>query len=116
MSGSSANDSANSASCARRLRSPRPGSALCCCTGSRGGKVIHKSPVLGHVLLSLLILVLVVPPLAFIHQRANSPGRQAQIVDWYRTPDLSEARARADVHLGLFADMQAIRALTRDTD
>jgi hypothetical protein len=41
------------------------------------------------------------------------PGRHGEIIDWYSTPDLSEARARAQRHLDLFADMEAIGELTR---
>jgi len=64
----------------------------------------------------VLLLSLTVPALAFIQQRARAEGRLAQITDWYRTPDLAEARARAQVQLDLFADMEAIRALTGPAD
>ena len=49
-------------------------------------------------------------------QRAQAPGRYAGIIDWYRTPDLVEARARAQLHLDLFADMEEIRTRTRPGD
>lgn len=65
---------------------------------------------------ALLLLSLTVPAMAFIHQRAQAPGRHAEIVDWYRTPGLTEARSRAQVHLDLFADMHEIRRLTATGD
>lgn len=72
-----------------------------------------RKPVFGHALLTVLLLSLTLPALAFIQQRARAEGRFAEITDWYRTPDLAEARARAQVQLDLFADMEIIRALTR---
>jgi len=75
-----------------------------------------RKPVFGHALLTVLLLSLTVPALAFIQQRARAEGPLAEITDWYRTPDLAEARARAQVQLDLFADMEAIRALTRPAD
>lgn len=62
--------------------------------------------------LALTIATLAAPGLAFIHQRFQMREPHARIVDWYRTPDLAAARARAQVHLGLAADMRDIRALT----
>ena len=49
-------------------------------------------------------------------QRAQAPGRHAEIIDWYSTPNLVEARARAQRHLDLFADMEEIGRLTRPED
>lgn len=72
---------------------------------------IDRSAAAGAVL-ALAIATLAAPGLAFIHQRFRTPEPHAGIVDWYRTPDLAAARARAEVHLGLAADMQAIRKLT----
>ena len=79
-------------------------------------QAVGRKPVFGHALLTVLLLSLTVPALAFIQQRASAERRLAEITDWYRTPDLTEARARAQVHLDLFADMEAIRALTRPAD
>lgn len=76
----------------------------------------ERNPVFGHALLTVLLLSLTLPTLAFIQQRARAEGRVAEITDWYRTPDLAKARARAQVHLDLFADMEAVRALTRPAD
>ncbi len=71
---------------------------------------------LGHGLLAILMLSLSAPALAFMVQRAQAPGNYAGIVDWYRTPDLAQARARAQLHLDLFADMEEIRIRTRPED
>lgn len=62
--------------------------------------------------LALAIATLAAPGLAFIQQRFRAPEPHASIVDWYRTPDLAAARARAAVHLGLAEDMRTIRRLT----
>ncbi len=67
-------------------------------------------------LLALIFASISVPALAFIHQRAGAGGPYAQITDWYRTPDLDRARARAQVQLDLLADMNAIRRLTLPQD
>jgi hypothetical protein len=69
-----------------------------------------------HALLAMLIASLALPGLAFIHQRAQAEGPYAEMTDWYRRPDLDEARRRAAVHLNLLADMEAIRALTMPED
>lgn len=79
-------------------------------------RALGRSPVYGQGLLVALLLSLTLPALAFIHQRAQTPGRFAEIVDWYRTPGLGEARARAQVQLDLYADMEAVRKLTRAED
>ena len=79
-------------------------------------RALGRPPALAHGLLVALLLSLTLPALAFIHQRSQATGRFAEIVDWYRTPGLGEARARAQVHLDLFADMEAIRGLTRAQD
>ena len=83
---------------------------------SRALRTLGRPPVLGHGLLATLLLSLSVPALAFIAQRAQAPGRHSAIADWYRTPDLAQARARAQVHLDLFADMEEIRNRTRAGD
>jgi hypothetical protein len=70
-------------------------------------------PALAHALLAGLLLTLVLPPMAFIHQRAQAGGAVTSITDWYRTPDLKRAGLRAQTHLLLFDDMRAIRELTR---
>ena len=77
-----------------------------------GLRALGRPPMLAHGLLALLIVSVAAPALAFIHQRARAEGRVAQIIDWYRTPDLEAARARAQVQLELFSDMEAIRSLT----
>jgi hypothetical protein len=69
-----------------------------------------------HAVLVLLLLSLSVPALAFIHQRSRAPERYVQMTDWYRTPDLAEARLRSQIHLDLEADMDAIRRITRPED
>ena len=79
-------------------------------------RAMGRGPALAYGLLVALLLSLTLPALAFIYQRAQAPGRFAEIVDWYRIPGLDEARARARVHLDLFADMEAIRKLTRPED
>jgi hypothetical protein len=77
---------------------------------------LGRQPAVGHALLVVLLLSLTVPGLAFIHQRAQAEGRYVEMTDWYRTPDLAQAQARAQVHLDLMADMDRIRALTRPGD
>jgi hypothetical protein len=79
-------------------------------------RFIGRPLALGHVLIALLVLSLAAPALAFMHQRSQMPGRHAEIIDWYRTPDLAQARARAQLHLDLFADMKEIEARTRAED
>jgi hypothetical protein len=79
-------------------------------------RALGRPPLIGQGLLAALLLSLTLPALAFIHQRAQAQERVAEIVDWYRTPALGEARARSQVHLDLFADMDAIRNLTREQD
>lgn len=80
------------------------------CAVTQIARKIDRSSAAGAVL-ALAIATLAAPGLAFIHQRFRAPEPHAGIVDWYRTPDLAAARARAEVHLGLAADMQAIRRL-----
>lgn len=77
---------------------------------------LRRPQAVGVGVLALLLLSLTVPAMAFIYQRAQMPGRHAQVVDWYRTPSLLEARARAQVHLDLFAEMDEIRKLTSAGD
>jgi hypothetical protein len=79
-------------------------------------RALSRPPVLAHALLAALLLTLALPPMAFIHQRAQAAGRHAAITDWYRTPDLARARSRSQVHLDLFDDMLAIRGLTQAED
>lgn len=82
----------------------------------RALQALGRPAVLGHGLVAILLLSLTAPALPFLAQRARMPGPHAQIIDWYRTPDLPEARARAQRHLDLFADMDEIRRLTRPED
>jgi hypothetical protein len=76
-------------------------------------RFVGRPPILGYGLLAVLVLSLTAPALAFIYQRSQVPGRYAEIVDWYRTPDLAQARARVQVHLELLADMEEIANRTR---
>jgi hypothetical protein len=76
-------------------------------------RVLGRPPGLGHALLAVLMLSLTVPALGFILQRSQAEARFAEIIDWYRIPDLTAARNRVQVHLNLLADMAAIKALTR---
>lgn len=76
-------------------------------------RALGRPPGLGHALLAVLVVSLSAPGLAFIHQRSRGEPRFAEIMDWYRTPDLAAARRRTEVHLNLMADMAAIKALTR---
>jgi hypothetical protein len=75
-----------------------------------------RPPALAHLVLGVLLLTLTGPALAFIHLRARAGVPHAGITDWYRTPDLKQARARAQVHLDLMADMDLIRKQTRAED
>ncbi len=84
--------------------------------GGEAMRAMERRPTLAHVVVAGLLLSLAVPAMAFIHQRSQAPERAVQITDWYRTPDLARARARSQVHLDLFDDMQAIRGLTRNED
>jgi len=77
---------------------------------------LRKPAAAAHTVLALLLLSLSVPALAFIHQRARATERYVQMTDWYRTPDLDEARLRSQIHLDLEADMDAIRRITRPED
>ena len=82
-------------------------------TVTAGLRALGRPAAVGQGLLALLLISLAVPALAFIQQRASAGGRYAAMTDWYRTPDLAEARARVGVHLDLFADMEVIKSLTR---
>lgn len=77
-----------------------------------GLRALGRPPALAHGVAALMLLSLTVPAMAFVMQRAGAQGPQAAITDWYRTPGLDQARARAEVHLGLLEDMARIRALT----
>jgi hypothetical protein len=81
----------------------------------RGVRRLGRPLSLGYGLLAVLMLSLTAPALAFMVQRAKTP-RYADVVDWYRTPDLAEARARAQLQLDLFADMGEIANRTRPED
>jgi hypothetical protein len=75
-----------------------------------------RRPGFPALILSLVVLSLTAPALGFIHQRARSALPHADIMDWYRTPDLAAARARAQVHLDLASDMEMIRRVTGPED
>jgi hypothetical protein len=79
-------------------------------------RALDRPKFLGTGVLALLLLSLTLPAMSFIHQRARVPGPHAQIVDWYRTPDLIQARSRARIHLDLLDDMDQVRKLTRAGD
>ena len=79
-------------------------------------RALGRPQALGAGVLSVLLLSLTVPALAFIQQRSTAAGAVREIVDWYRTPGLDQARARAQVQLDLFADMDEIRKLTAAGD
>jgi hypothetical protein len=81
-----------------------------------GLKRLGRPPALSHAVVALLVASLAAPAAGFLHQRAKSGARHAGIIDWYRTPDLEQARLRAQVHLDLMDDMERIRALTREGD
>jgi hypothetical protein len=75
-------------------------------------RALGRPQVLGAGALSLLLLSLTVPALAFIQQRSAAAGPYREIVDWYRTPGLDQARARVQVQLDLYSDMEEIRKMT----
>jgi hypothetical protein len=79
-------------------------------------RALGRPPVLAHGLLVLLLLSLAVPAMGFIHQRAKTGGRYVEMTDWYRTPDLDNARMRAQIHLDLVEEMETIRRLTEPGD
>jgi len=79
-------------------------------------RLLGRPAGLGHALLAVLTITLTAPALGFIYQRSRAEPRLAEIIDWYRTPDLTAARSRVQVHLGLLADMAEIKALTRPED
>ena len=79
-------------------------------------RMLRRPPLAAQAVLVLLVASLAVPALAFIQSRARADGPFVLITDWYRTPGLDEARRRAQVHLDLMADMEAIRALTQPQD
>ena len=79
-------------------------------------RALSRRPAIAHALLAALLLTLSLPAMAFIYQRAQAGGRTAEITDWYRTPDAARARLRAQTHISLQDDMQAIRALTQPRD
>ena len=82
----------------------------------RGLEALGRPPLLGAGVMALFFLSLTLPALAFLHQRAQSPSPHAGIVDWYRTAGLDAARARAQVHLDLFADLEEVRRRTTPSD
>ncbi len=83
---------------------------------ARGLRALGRPAALGHGLVAILLLSLTAPALPFLAQRARMPDPHAAIIDWYSTPNLSEAKARAQRHLDLFADMEVIRRVTRPGD
>jgi hypothetical protein len=81
-----------------------------------GLRRLRRPAAPAHALLGVLVASLAVPGLAFIHQRAQADAPFVEVTDWYRRPDLDEARRRSTVHLALLADMQAIHTLTTPQD
>ncbi|HZQ72370.1 MAG TPA: hypothetical protein VFB08_05605 [Burkholderiales bacterium] len=67
-------------------------------------------------LLFLLVASLCVPALAFMRQRSEAGAPYAWMTDWYRTPDLDNARRRSRTHLELLADMEEIREVCAPSD
>jgi len=86
------------------------------CVLGRVLRLLGRPAVLGHGLIAILMLSLTVPAMGFLAQRVRMPGNYGEVADWYRTPNLAEARARAQRHLDLFADMEEIGKLTRPQD
>jgi hypothetical protein len=84
--------------------------------GAAGFRALGRSPGGAYALVGVLVLSLAAPALAFIQQRAQASVPYAQMTDWYRTPGLDEARRRAQIHLDLMADMEAIRSKTGPGD
>jgi hypothetical protein len=76
-------------------------------------RAVGRRAIFAHAVVAVLIASLAVPALGFMHQRSRAEGRVAEMTDWYRRPDLDDARRRAGVHLDLLADMETIRTLTR---
>jgi hypothetical protein len=74
---------------------------------------LGQRPVIGYAVAAALFVSLAAPTLAFLYERSTSPAPYAEMVDWYRYPDWREAQARAEVHIGLLQDMQALQAHTR---
>ena len=74
---------------------------------------LRRSPSGAQAVLALVVLSLTLPAAAFLQQRAKAGAPLADIVDWYRTPALDEARRRARVQLDLMADLADIRRLTQ---
>ena len=77
-------------------------------------QALRRRAGVGYALAAVLFASLATPALVFLYQRASSPAPYPEMVDWYRYPDWREAQARADVHIGLLQDMQALRAHTPD--
>ncbi len=63
---------------------------------------------------ALMMALLVAPTMAFMHQRAQTPGHR-HVTEYYRHPDLAQARAAAAEQRGMFGDMQRIRRSTPAT-
>jgi hypothetical protein len=85
-------------------------------TFGEAARRLHQAPTAAHGVLALLVLSLTLPALAFIQSRASTEGPLADMVDWYRTPALDEARRRARVHLDLMADFDNIGRVTGAAD
>ena len=83
---------------------------------ARFAAALRRPRAVGAGALAILLLTLTVPAMAFIQQRSAAAGAFREIVDWYRTPGLEQARARAQVQLDLLADMDDIRKLTAPGD
>ncbi len=89
-----------------------------CYTLGEAMRMVRRPASLGVGVLALTLLSLAAPGLGFIHERVRvgAEGGFGEMTEWYRTPDLDQARARAEVHLGLLADMMAIRETTGPKD
>lgn len=85
---------------------------------SEAMRMARRPAFIGVSVLVVTIVSLTAPALGFMQgrARAGAEGGYGEMTEWYRTPDLDQARARAEIHLGLLADMDAIRHRTGPQD
>jgi hypothetical protein len=77
-------------------------------------RLVRQPERFAQGVMALLVLSLSLPALLFVRERARlgAESRYADMVEWYREPNLIEAHARAQVHVELLDDMDTIRAST----